>query len=157
RSAGDLALAPELTAGAPASDAAWSVRLPPATHGRLSQFRVAIVTSDPTAEVDESVQAPLRELGEFLAKQGARVDCDARPDFDFDEAHRLYVRMLRAETGWSVDAATSERQLARVGGLAADDRGYEATMLRAGTLRHREWAWLNHRRYEMLAAWESFF
>lgn len=157
RSAGDLALGLELTAGPRSSDAAWSLRLPPAIHGRLSQFRVAIVTSDPTAEVDESVQAPLRELGEFLAKQGARVDFDARPDFDFDEAHRLYLLMLRAETGWSIDDATFEKQLARAGGLAADDRGYEATMLRAHTLRHREWAWLNHRRYEMLDAWTRFF
>src|SRR5690606_7866351 len=158
RSAGDLALALDLTVGPSARDAAaWSVRLPPATQGRLSQFRVAIVTSDPTAEVDESVQAPLRELGEFLARQGAHVDFDARPAFDFDEAHRLYVLMLRAETGWSIDDATFEKQLARVGGLAAEDRGYEATMLRANTLRHREWAWLNRRRYEMLAAWEAFF
>ncbi|MFA7504887.1 MAG: amidase [Burkholderiaceae bacterium] len=158
RSAGDLALALELTAAPRARDAAaWSVRLPPAIHGRLSQFRVAIVTSDPTADVDESVQAPLRELGEFLAKQGARVDFDARPDFDFDEAHRLYVLMLRAETGWSIDDATFEKQLAQAGELAAADHGYEATMLRAQTLRHREWAWLNRRRYEMLAAWESFF
>lgn len=158
RSAGDLALALELTAGPSPSDAAaWSLRLPPAVHGKLSQFRVAIVTSDPTAEVDESVQAPLRELGEFLAKQGARVSFDARPDFDFDEAHRLYVLMLRAETGWSIDDATFEKQLARVGELADDDGGYEALMLRAQTLRHREWAWLNHRRYEMLGAWERFF
>ena len=158
RSAGDLALALALTAGPDAlASPAWSLRLLEAVQGRLSQFRVAIVTSDPTAEVDESVQAPLRELGAFLAKQGARVDFDARPDFDFDEAHRLFVLMLRAETGWSIDDTTFEKQLARVGELAPEDRGYEATMLRANTLRHREWAWLNHRRYEMLAAWEAFF
>jgi amidase len=158
RSASDLALALQLTAGPSARDAAaWSLRLPPAVHGRLSQFRVAIVTSDPTAEVDESVQAPLRELGEFLARQGATVGFDARPEFDFEEAHRLYVLMLRAETGWSIDDATFGKQLERVAGLAGDDRGYEAMMLRAHTLRHREWAWLNYRRYEMLGAWERFF
>lgn len=158
RSAGDLALALELTAAATPQDApGWSLRLPRPAQGRLSHYRVAIVTDDPTAEVDQSVQAALLDLGEFLAREGVKVDFQARPDFDFAEAHRLYLLLLRAETSWPVDDATFEQQLARAGELDPADQGYEAMLLRAATLRFREWGWLNRRRYELLAAWEAFF
>lgn len=158
RSAGDLALALDLIGGPDDLHAqAWRLRLPRAYQSRLADFRVAVLADAETAEVDATVAEPIRALGERLAAAGVKVGFDAFPAFDLAEAHRVYLLLLRAETGWTIDDAAFARDLAAAERLAPDDRGYEATMRRAHVLRHREWAWLDHRRHQMRCAWEAFF
>ncbi len=93
-------------AGADEIDAAgWQLRLPAPRLKALREYRVAVMLTDPNAEVDAEVQDRLRALADFLAQQGARISDRARPDLDTGEVHRVYIRLLRA--------ATSGRQSAR--------------------------------------------
>ena len=99
RSADDLALAMSVTAGPDAIDGAgWKLALPRARQKSLSEFRVAVLASHPTAEVDASVARLVNEVARIAAKRGAKVSHRARPDFDHDEAHRVYIQLLRFAT-----------------------------------------------------------
>src|SRR5262249_10657015 len=80
RSATDLAVALEAMAGPDEIEGAgWRLDLPKPTKQRLSEYRVALVLTDPNSEVDQAVQDQLQTLGDFLAKAGATVSDTARP------------------------------------------------------------------------------
>jgi amidase len=158
RSADDLRLEMDLIAGAGTIGmSGWRLSLEKPVLKRFRGLRVAVMASHPTAEVDASVARPIEELAKWLAKQGAKVSDRARPDFDPEEAHRVYLALLRA--------ATSARQtphhmklwpeLART--RAAEDMSYEAQAARAYVMHHREWLGVSNRRHEMRLAWAGFF
>ncbi|HEX4097346.1 MAG TPA: amidase family protein, partial [Caulobacteraceae bacterium] len=88
RSAADLELALKIIAGPDGEEAqAWSLALPEPRQASLKDFRVAVVSQDGFAEVDGPVRDQIEALGDFLAREGAQVSRDARPDFD---SHALY-------------------------------------------------------------------
>ena len=158
RSADDLALALGITAGPDEIDASgWELRLARPKLTSFRKLRVAVMPSHPTAEVDASVSGAIQRLAGALAKKGARVSDAARPDFDPDEAHRVYIATLRA--------ATAARQLPEHVELwqrlakerPATDMSYEAQAARANTMSHREWLGWSNRRHQMRLAWAEFF
>ena len=158
RSADDLALALDVMAGADEIDASgWQLRLPAPRLKALREYRVAVMLTDPNAEVDTEVQDRLQALADFLAGRGARIGDRARPDLDTGEVHRVYIRLLRAAT--SARQATEEfaRNLEVTRGLAADDESYFAQMMRANTLHHRDWLAANETRHQMRWKWAEFF
>ena len=158
RSAADLALALDVLAGAEGPRArAWRLELPPPGKTRLAEFKVAVMLSDPVAEVDQPVQDLIAKLADFLAAAGARVDHRARPDFDSDRAHRVYVELLRAATSRRQSDVEFEGNRARVEALAPDDQSYAARMLRGYTITHRDWLRVNEERHHLMLAWEAFF
>jgi amidase len=74
RSAADLRLALQLTAGPePPESAAFSWRLPPPRHSRLDRFRVGLVLDDPNCPVSSEVGAVLSNLADALARAGVHV------------------------------------------------------------------------------------
>lgn len=147
RSAEDLQLALCLTAE----------DLRPPQKRALRELRIALVTTDATAEVDNSVQEPLLALGKFLSRLGAKVDTRARPVFDLDEAHRVFISLLRAATSWLQPAERIAAFQKMAKDLPPDDRGYLAQMVRANTMLHRDWLFFNEARHRMAAAWAEFF
>lgn len=158
RSADDIALAMELIAGLDEIDGAGlKLALPQPKARALGEFRVAVVLSDPTAEVDESVQAEIRALGKFLAMQGAKVSYRARPKFDHDEAHRTFIQLLRSATSGHQSAEQFERLRKIAQSLPADDNSYQAQMARGNTLSHKDWLGWNETRHKMRLAWAEFF
>jgi amidase len=74
RSAGDLALALDLTAG-PDEDraAAWRLALPAARHDALADFRVLVLDTHPQLPTSQAVRAALERMAERLAKAGCRI------------------------------------------------------------------------------------
>ena len=67
----------------------------------------------PTAEVDQSVQAEIQKLADFLGKQKAKVSDTARPAIDTAELNDVYIRLLRAATsGRMTDEACTRRRSA---------------------------------------------
>jgi amidase len=158
RSADDLAVALDVMARADEIDAAgWQLRLPAPRPKALGEYRVAVMLTDPNADVDTEVQDRLQALADFLAQQGARISDQARPDLDTGEVHRVYIRLLRAATSGRQSSEEFARNLEVTLGLAPRDESYFAQMMRANTLHHRDWLAANETRHQMRWKWAEFF
>jgi amidase len=158
RSAEDLSLALEVTAGSTTpDDAGWRLQLPLPAARTLSGFRVAIKFEDPCCEVDAEYAERLHETARALARAGATVSDTAAPDIDTARAHAVYVLLLRAATSGRQSAA----ELARWQRIAAEtdpgDTSYLALMARGNTLSHREWLALDNERTHLRLRWAEFF
>jgi len=158
RSAEDLALSLDIVAGPnQITSTAWQLNMPAPRKTALKDFKVAVMLSDPAAEVEQSYQDRLQAVADALAKAGATVSDRARPDIDTARAFEIYILLLRAATSRS---AISE-QLAYFETVAADpntDRdSYLARMARGVLLPHREWLTLDNERAFMRHAWTKFF
>lgn len=158
RSAADLALALELVAGPEEIGAAgWQLALQKPSLASMRKLRVAVMPSHATAEVDASVSGAIQRLAAAMAKKGAKVSERARPDFDPDEAHRVYIALLRAATAGRQlpEHVVLWEELART--RPASDMSYEAQSARANTMRHKDWLAWSNRRHQMRLLWAEFF
>jgi len=157
RSADDLALALSVIAGPdPTAARAWRLALPPCAKQALKEFRVAVVLSDDAFEVDESVQAPLRALADFLAREGAAVRFE-RPDIDTRRLFQLNVTLVRAATATRLSDAEYAAAAARAKTLDLGKPDYGTATLRGNTLSHRDWLTLNNERHRLRRVWNEFF
>jgi amidase len=158
RGATDLEIAMDAMAGPDAIDGrGWKLSLPRPTKKKLRDFKVAVLLSDPNAEVDQSVQDEIQKLADFLGKQKVKVSDKARPAFDTFELNDVYVRLLRAATSARMSDAVYNQAVADSAKLAPDDRSYFARMQSGNSLSHRSWLQLNEKRHRMRLAWDAFF
>jgi amidase len=158
RSADDLALGLAAMAGADEIDGAgWRLELPAPRKRALRDFRVAVMLTDPVSEVDVEVQDRIQAVADFLTRRRAKVSDRARPDVDSAEAHRVYVRLLRAATSGRLSDAEFRADVETAARLAPDDDSYYARMTRANTLSHRDWLAANEARHKMRWKWAEFF
>ncbi len=158
RSAQDLELAFKVMAGPDAIDGAgWKVSLPKPARKTLRGWRVAVLESHPTAETDASVQHSIRRLAQFLASKGAKVSERALPAFDLDEAHRVFIQLLRGATSGRQTPEYFDKMLAAKANLSPKDDGYYARMVRANVQPHKDWIAASNRRHQMRHAWSEFF
>jgi len=158
RGAEDLEIAMDVMAGPDAIDGrGWTLTLPRSKKRQLRDFKVAVLPSDPNAEVDHSVQSEIHKLADFLRKRKVKVSDKARPAFDTSELHDVYVRMLRATTSARMSDAAYTQAVADAASLPADDMSYFAQMQRGNALPHRTWLQLNEKRHRMRLAWDAFF
>jgi amidase len=157
RSAEDLALALRIMAGPDRRDGAvWRVRLPRPRRRRLQDFRIAVLSDTDHAPVDASVREALQHVVDALRRAGASVDERARPDFDTQEADRLFHRLLdSALSARILEEAfrAAQRQVARL----EEDDDSAASSVRNTVLSHRDWLIANERRHQMRVLWEEFF
>ena len=158
RSADDLELAFSLMAGPDEIDGAgWKLALPRPARKTLRGWRVAVLTTHPTAETDATVQQSIRKLAQFLAGKGAKVSERALPAFDLGEAHRVFIQLLRGATSGRLSAEVFAKMAAAKEALDPDDHGYYAQMVRANVQPHRDWLIASNRRHQMRLAWAEFF
>jgi amidase len=158
RSARDLELSLKAIAGPDESDArGWQLRLPRAPRKSWRQWKVGVLLDAPNAEVDRSVQERIQGLADFLAKRGAKVDNRARPAIDLAEAHRVFLQLLRAATTRGLTDELFARHKEAAAKTDPADESYYPAMLRANTMHHRDWLYLNERRHRMRLEWEKFF
>src|SRR5882724_9528915 len=74
RGAEDLEIAMDVIAGPDEIDGrGWKLTLPRSKKKKLRDFKVAVLLSDPNAEVDKSVQDELQKLATFLGKNKVKV------------------------------------------------------------------------------------
>jgi amidase len=158
RSATDLELGLSLIAGPDEIDGAgWKLQLPKEERKTFKGWRVAVIATHPTAETDVTVQNAIRRLAQFVSSKGAKVSERAMPDFDFGEAHRVFIQLLRGATsGRQTPELFAQMQDAK-GRLDPKDDGYYARMVRANTQPHKDWLGASNRRHQMRLAWAEFF
>ena len=158
RSAEDLEIVLEVIAGADEIDGrAWSLNLPRASKSSYRDLKVAVMRTDPNAEVDSAVQERIDAVAQFLARQGATVSDTARPKFDTTELARTYILLLRGATSRRQSAEMFARNASIAESLRPDDDSYYARMMRGWVLPHREWLQLNETRHRLRARWDEFF
>jgi amidase len=136
---------------------AWKLALPRPTRKTLRGWRVAVLTTHPTAETDATVQDSIRKLAQFLAGKGAKVSERALPAFDLGEAHRVFIQLLRGATSGRLTAEAFAKMAAARDGLDPSDGGYYAQMVRANVQPHKDWLIASNRRHQMRLAWAEFF
>jgi amidase len=158
RSAEDLDAALSAIVGPDDIDgAAWRIELPAPRAARLRDFRVAVMLTDPVAEVDRSVQDAIAKVAEFLRREGARVSFDARPRIESRDVEEVYLLLLRAGTSGQVSEADLARFLEARSALPDSARDYPSWLIRGSTLLHRDWLRVNEQRHRMRLAWAEFF
>ncbi len=158
RSAADLALAVQLTAGPSAIESrGWALRLQKPQVKRISDLRIAVMTSTPSAEVDDSVQAPIAALARELGKQGAKVSFRARPAIDAGQAHNTYIELLRFATSGALSDKQQQDLNQQKTRYRESDQRYPAQLIRGQTMSPRRWIQLNELRHQMRQAWAAFF
>jgi amidase len=158
RSAEDLAIALNIIARPNEVDAvAWRLELPPARHTKLSDFRVAVMLEYEGCDLDHHMVDVLQSLAAFLARQGAKISLQARPEIDFDAAHRLFLTLYSA----SASGSMPELYWKLISQLSIFFRkksnSEAASVIRGYTQRHRDWIRLDQVRTHLRAAWASFF
>jgi len=157
RSSDDLALVLDII-GQPDEFNARGMRVSLAKPQKdVSKLRIAVLTNAATAEVDDSVQAGVLAAAHAFAAAGATVSDTARPGFDLHDAHRIYIHLLRGATSSAVRDEDFSKLRRRAPRVPADDDSYEAWMIRATTMAHRDWHGWNEKREALRHAWLHFF
>ena len=158
RGARDLEIALSIIAGPDEMDGAgWNLRLPKPAQKTLRHFRIAVLRTAATAEVDAEVQARIQAVADFAARAGAKVSDSARPAIDLHQAHHVFIQLLRAATSRNLSSAQFQTHSRRAAEVDVSDHGYEAWMLKGSTLPHREWLILHEQRHRMRLLWAEFF
>jgi amidase len=158
RSARDLELALRVIAGGDdVVSRGWRVNLKKPHRTHLKDFKVAVLRTADTAEVDMAVQHRIQAVADFLARTGAKVSDSARPDIDLHDAHQTFILLLRAATARNLSASQWQSMQERSAALDPGRDDYEAWMLRGCALSHYEWLLLHEKRYRMQLQWDAFF
>jgi len=158
RSAEDLALALDVMAGPDEIDrAGWQLRLPRPNKKRLREYKVAVIYTDPEAEVDGEVQKRLYAVVDFLLKNKVKVSGNARPEIDSRQAYRNYIQLLRAATSGRMTPEMFQKNLEALRLIDPSDGSYQAQLIRAQAMYHKDWLALNEARHKMRLAWADFF
>ncbi|MCY3969392.1 MAG: amidase [Acidobacteria bacterium] len=154
RSAEDLELGLDIIAGPDDWHAAgYRLELPPARHETLADYRVAVWFEEPSSPIDDRVLERLESAADALEEAGARVDREARPDFTFDYATRVFGQLLGAAMCGGFSHDEIEELAGR--GIREDEEG--ALAARWASQRHRAWLSANERRLQMRRKWHAFF
>src|SRR6478752_3775899 len=154
RSADDLALALDITAGPDLEDG-YRLALP-APPRDVKGLRVAVWLDEPDiAHVDDRVQERIEDAARALERAGAKVDFRALPDFDVHEANDTYLLLLVA-TMAARDPAF-DQLVTMADALDPSDTSEAARQLLASTARHRDLLLAAERRDQQRWAWRRFF
>lgn len=158
RHAEDLDLLLGVIAGPPAGERiVWHLSMPSPRLSSIDGMRAAILPRHVGPLVDEAIDAAIARLGGTLQRHGAFVATAAAPAIDFNEAHALYLALLRGATSVGLSDQAFEAALVRARGYQADDISYRALSDRSVARSHRDWLRLGASRHAVAAAWARFF
>ncbi|GAB2595956.1 amidase [Kribbella endophytica] len=186
RSARDLTLLLDVMAGPDplTHGIAYDVKLPPARHERLSDFRVLVIEDHPLIPTGSAVRAGVNRVADALVAGGARVDRHtpgqgvergvgqggvglhaplsgadqgARLLPDLTESGTLYMQFLFSGSVARFPVEAYEQLQLQAAGLSADDQSLDATRLRGMVLSHRDWIQATNRRELHRHGWRQFF
>lgn len=156
RTVEDLELALDILAGPDDwHEVAWRLDLTAPRGDALADFKLAAWTDDEYCPVSSAMADLLAEVVDAVESAGATVDREARPDFTFEYADRVFHQLLGAAMCGGYSHAEIEEMAARV---AADGTaGSGLVQAENSVLRHRAWLSANERRLQMRQKWFDFF
>ncbi|MDG0999159.1 MAG: amidase [Pseudomonadales bacterium] len=158
RSAEDLKISMDLSAGASSHDVAgWRLNLPKPSKTHLRDFRVAIWTNDDMAPVSQEISDRVQSIGDMLSRLGATVSDSARPEIDIEESHDTYNSLLWGVMAAELSAEERSEYHERLGQLDPNDRSIAANMVRYSVQSHGNWAENNNKRFLIRQRWQRFF
>ena len=165
RSAADVALALDVIAGPDGADAvAWQLRLPPARHTRLGDFRVGLWLDDPRGAVAAEVGAALEAAAGALAAAGAKIvalaGAAAGAGLDEPSLARLtapFQPLLQAAMSLGLPEAAFAGLLATAEGAAPDDDTEPVRHARLVTARVWDWQRAQEERAGIRQWWAALF
>ena len=143
RSAADLELALRLMSPPDVIEARGLKLDLPALTEPTASLRIAVWRTDALCPVSAAVQA--------------QVDHTARPAFAAEHSHGLFQGLLQAAMAARIPDAEFATMLKQADALDATDHSPAAQVLRAQTLRARDWQRLNEQRTQLRWAWHRFF
>jgi amidase len=159
RSAADLDLALEVTAGPDEARAgiAYRLDLPKPRRENLKDFRVLVIDDHPLLPTAGSVRSALDNLSQRLVKAGAKV-AHASPLLpDLAASARLYMRLLMSALSERWPADIYQQAETTAAALKPDDNSLEAERWRGAVLSHREWAAADAARMTLQQQWVDVF
>ena len=130
----------------------YRLELPPPRHTDLRDYRISVWLDEPSCPLDASVRTLLVEAAKTLESAGARVSYEARPDFEFDYAVRVFNDLIAA----AMCGGYSREEIEKMAEYASSDGPYALGAARSSQ-RHRAWLSANERRLQMRQKWHSFF
>ncbi|MGW0889546.1 amidase [Saccharopolyspora sp. NPDC002578] len=136
---------------------AHHVRLPPARHEQLGDFRVLVLDEHPFMPTGAAVRAGVERVADALADGGCRVERRSELLPDPAEAAILYTQLQFSGSVAHFPVDDYERLRSRAAGLSADDQNLEAARLRGMVLSHRDWLQVNDRRELHRLGWRRLF
>ncbi|GAA3153227.1 amidase [Nonomuraea roseoviolacea subsp. carminata] len=159
RTARDLMLLLDVMAGPDplTYGVAYDLRLPPARHDRLRDFRVLVLDEHPLIPTGSAVRASVNRVADALLDGGARVERHSPLLPDLAESGILYTQLLISGSVARFPMDSYEELRTRVAGLSADDQSLSATRLRAMMFSHRDWLEADFRRELHRHGWRQLF
>ncbi|MEU8824848.1 amidase [Streptomyces sp. NPDC048636] len=159
RTARDLVLLLDVMAGPDplTLGVAHELRLPPARHERLRDFRVLVLDEHPLIPTGSAVRAGVDRVAAALVDAGAHVERHTPLLPDLTEAALLYTQLLFSSSVARFPVEAYEQLRTRAAGLGADDRSLDAARLRGMAFNHRDWIEANSRRELHRHGWRRLF
>ncbi|MER7863017.1 amidase [Amycolatopsis japonica] len=159
RTARDLTLLLDVMAGPDplTHGMAYEVKLPPARHERLGDFRVLVIEDHPLIPTGAAVRAGVNRVADALVDGGARVERYSPLFPDLTESATLYTQLLFSSTVARFPVEAYEQLQANAAGLSADDRSLDAARLRAMVFTHRDWLAVYDHRERHRHGWRQLF
>jgi amidase len=159
RSAADLELALEVTAGPDEARAgiAYRLQLPPPRRQALKDFRILVVDEHPLMPTQNAIRGAIERLAQRLVKTGATVSRASPLLPDLADGGRLFMRLLMAALSerWPQDLYA--QALTTAAALKPDDRSLGAERSRGAVLSQRDWAAADAARITHQQQWRELF
>ena len=158
RSAEDIRQALDIMAGPAEREAAgWKLDLPEADFTNLKDLKIAVWANDEMAPVSHEIEERAIQVGETLAKLGASVSFDARPNFDPETGNINYQLLLQSVMSAAMPPEEKEKIQKIVDQLDPSDFSSDAVNARGVVISHADWISTNFKREKLKIAWKEFF
>ena len=109
------------------------------------------------APVSHEIEERAMQVGETLAKLGATVSYEARPNFDPEAAQINYQLLLQSVMSGSMPPGEKAKIQKIVDQLDPADFSSDAVNARGVVLSHSDWLSSNFQREKLKIAWKEFF
>ncbi len=123
----------------------------------LDGLEVAVWPDDTMSPVSAEVRSRVEQVAHMLEDAGARVDREARPDFDPAHSHDVYQNLLQATMATRIPQKDYESLRQRLAELDPDDLSPAAKVLRAQVSSFRDWSASDEARHKLRWKWHQFF
>ena len=158
RSAGDLALALEATAGPDEREATgWRLALAPPRHAALKEHRVLVLDRHPLIPTSEEIASAIAKRAQALERAGCKIGY-ADPSLpDLRAIAALFIERLMALFSANTSDAEFAQARAAADAMSRDADPMASAVIRGPALSHRDWLLANRTRFALAQQWRKLF